>query len=51
MAGFIGESADIVAICDPSSDARARFQKVTGLNVAEFSDYEPAQEGDIERLR
>jgi UDP-N-acetylglucosamine 3-dehydrogenase len=40
MAGFIVESADVVAICDPSSDARARFVKVTGLKVAEFSDYE-----------
>ena len=51
MAGFIGESADVVAICDPSSEARARFVKVTGLEVAEFSDYESVLEkADIDAV-
>ena len=40
MAGFIGEVAEVAAICDPSANSRARFVQSTALNVAEFDDYQ-----------
>ena len=39
LAGFIGEVADVVAICDPSPEARAKFIAATRFRGAEFSDY------------
>jgi predicted dehydrogenase len=40
LAGFIGEFADVVAICDPSAQSRAKFTKSTGLKVTEFADHD-----------
>jgi predicted dehydrogenase len=40
FATFIGEVADIVAVCDPSATSRRRFIEATELKVAEFSDHE-----------
>jgi predicted dehydrogenase len=39
LAKFISESADIVAICDPSPGSRTGFVASTGLKVAEYDDY------------
>ena len=35
LATFIGEVADVMAICDPSSKSRSRFVESTGMKVAE----------------
>ena len=40
LAAFIGEVADVVAICDPNPDSRTRFVESTGLKVAEFAEYQ-----------
>jgi UDP-N-acetylglucosamine 3-dehydrogenase len=40
LAQFFQESAEVVAICDPSAESRARFVKSTGLRVAEYGDYQ-----------
>jgi predicted dehydrogenase len=40
FAAYITEAADLVAICDPSSDARTSFRQSTHLAVKEFEDYE-----------
>ena len=37
---YIKEIADLVAICDPSPDARARFARETGLDLPGFDDHE-----------
>lgn len=37
---YINKFADLVAICDPSSDARTYFRQSTGLSVKEFEDYQ-----------
>src|SRR6202142_4149615 len=51
LATFIGEVADVVAICDPSPKSRARFVESTGLKVAEFSDYQDLLEAkDIDAV-
>jgi UDP-N-acetylglucosamine 3-dehydrogenase len=40
LANFINEVAEIVAICDPSPNSRAKFVESTGLKVEEFGEYE-----------
>src|ERR1700733_14104874 len=51
LAAFIGEVADVVAICDPSSYSRTRFVENTRLKVAEFADYQSLlQTGDIDAV-
>ena len=38
FARYINQVADLVAVCDPSPDARRRFAEQTGLEIAEFAD-------------
>ena len=38
FASYINECAEVVAVCDPSSEARRRFSEQTGMKVASFSD-------------
>ena len=38
FASYINECAEVVAVCDPSSEARKRFSEQTGMKVASFSD-------------
>ena len=38
LAAFLSESADVVAICDPSSGSRKKFVQSTGMKVTEFGD-------------
>lgn len=40
FAPYINEVGEIVAICDPSAEARARFRKETGLELPEFEHHE-----------
>lgn len=40
MTTIINEVADIVAVCDPSPQARTRFSQSTGLRLPEFDDHE-----------
>ncbi len=40
FAKYINEVAELVAICDPSPEARARFIESTQLKVQEFEKYE-----------
>lgn len=40
FAPYINEVAELVAICDPKKEARARFGQVTGLQLAEFDEHE-----------
>ena len=37
---YINELGELVAICDPSPEARARFVETTGLKIQEFEDYQ-----------
>ncbi len=39
LAQYINEVAEVVAICDPSPEARARFMEMTGRDVLQFEDY------------
>src|SRR3954447_8704102 len=39
FARYINEFAELVAICDPSPQARKRFAEVSGLKLPEFDDY------------
>ena len=38
FASYINEYAEVVAVCDPSSEARGRFSEQTGMKVAAFYD-------------
>jgi glucose-fructose oxidoreductase len=40
FANYINEVGELVAICDPSPEARAGFVESTRLKVLEFADYE-----------
>ena len=40
FAPYINEVAEVVAICDPRPEGRARFRQLTGLALLEFEDYE-----------
>src|SRR5438552_1236461 len=45
FARYIMEVADLVAVCDPSSQSRARFFEKTGTNVPGFSTIEQLFDG------
>ena len=40
FARYVNEFAEVVAVCDPSSDARAQFADQTGLDLPDFDDHE-----------
>lgn len=40
FARYIGEVAEVVALCDPDPQARARFRDRTGLQLPEFEQHE-----------
>ena len=51
LASYINEVADLVAVCDPNPQARARFEGMTGLQLAEFDDHEQLlSEADIDAV-
>ena len=40
FARYIVEVADLVAVCDPSAEARTRFRETTGLQLAEYDSHQ-----------
>src|SRR5215472_10640752 len=51
FARYISEVADLVAICDPSPQARAHFRESTELLVKEYEDYQRLfAEADVEAV-
>lgn len=51
LAQYIHEVAEVVAICDPSAEARARFSQITGLELPEYDNCERLlAEADIDAV-
>lgn len=51
FAPYINEVAELVAVCDPNPEARARFREATGLQAVEFDRHERLlAEADIDAV-